>query len=173
MRLPYPFVLLAACLVVQARATEFKLPPTKSVASIDIAPAWKPEAIVRGVQAQTEDSTVYLSVEGTTDAGEMGKIIDESDAMLKTRKVVLSRTTRKDNKFDFNGLPAEELVYSGRDEDGPVTVSFTFVTVRNAAVVITYWASVDGDKKHRAEVSKILGSLKVIPVAGASTSTKP
>lgn len=173
MRTTLLFSLLTVCFTTRMYAAEFKLPPAKPVATIDIAAIWKPETIVRGVQAQTEDGTVYLSIEGTADAGEMGKIIDESDAMLKTRKVALSRTTRKDNKFSFNGLPAEEIVYSGRDEDGPVTVSFTFVTIREAAIVITYWASVDGDKKHHSEVSKILGSLKAVPVGGSLTPAKP
>ena len=172
MRTPFLLVLFTAVLTVCADAGEFKLPPGKPVATIDIDNAWRPEAITRGVQAQTEDGTVYLSIEGTTDAGEMGKIIDESDAMLKTRKVALSRGTRQDNKLKLNDLPAEELVYTGRDEDGPVKVSFTFVVIRDAAVVITYWASNDGDRKHHAEVDKILASLKpVAPAAGPAKGT--
>ena len=171
MRTPLLLVLFTVLCTTHANAVEFKLPPGKPIATIDINVAWKPEAVTRGVQAQSEDGTVYLSVEGTADAGEMGKIIDESDAMLKTHKVELSRLTRKDNKFKLNGLPAEELVYSGRDEDGPVTVSFTFVVIRECAVVITYWASIDGNKKHQAEVGKMLASLKA--VASPTTPTTP
>ena len=173
MRLTFLLPLIVVCVAARTHATDFKLPPAKAVATVDIPTTWKPEAIVRGVQAQSDDGTVYLSLEGTADVGEMGKIIDESDAMLKTRKVVLSRATRKDNKFNFNGLPAEELVYSGQDEDGPVTVSFTFVTIRDAAIVVTYWASVDGDKKHHAEVGKILGSFKGVAASGPPAPVKP
>ena len=36
----------------------------------------------------------------------------------------------------------------------PTMVSLTFVTIRKAAVVFTYWASVDGNKKHQAELGK-------------------
>ena len=166
-------VLCSLVLVGHAAAGEFKLPVGKPVATVEVPDAWQPEAIKRGVQAQTEDSTVYLSVEGTTDAADMSKIIDESDAMLKTRKVSLNRVSYKDNRYKLSDLPAEELAYTGRDEDGAVTVVFTFVTVGDGAVVFTYWASVEGDKKHRSELTKIMNSLKATPRAATSTGAKP
>ena len=75
MRTPFLLVLFTVLYATHANAVEFKLPPGKPIATIDINAAWKPEAVTRGVQAQSEDGTVYLSVEGTADAGEMGKII--------------------------------------------------------------------------------------------------
>lgn len=165
-----PLLILTA-LLDTATAKEFKLPAGKPVASVDLADTWKPQPIPRGVQAQTEDGEVYLSIEATSDVNEMGTIIDESDALLKSHKVVLARATRLDNKFKINDLPAEELVYTGRDEDGPVTVSFTFVTIRDAAVVFTYWASTEGNKQHRPELAKIFGSLK--PLVPPTAAAKP
>lgn len=143
-------------------AKEFKLPADKPVASIDIPDAWNPTAIQRGYQTQTADQEVYLSIETTSDEKEMSAIIDETDAMLKSHKVVLNKVNRKDNKFKVNGLPAEELLYNGKDEDGPTMVSITFVTIRKAAVVFTYWASVEGNKKHQDELGKILNSLRAL-----------
>ena len=84
----------------------------------------------------------------------MTAIIDETDAMLKTHKVNLNKINRKDNKFKINGLPAEELLYNGRDEDGPTMVSITFVTIHKSAVVFTYWASIEGNKEASGRTRK-------------------
>ena len=165
-------VLCSLVLIRHAAAGEFKLPAGKPVAIIEISSTWQPEAIKRGVQAQTADGTVYLSVEGTTDAQDMGKIIDESDAMLKTRKVNLNRASYKDSRYKLNDFPAEDLAYTGRDEDGALIVVFTFVTVGDGAVVFTYWASVEGEKKHRPELTKMMSSLKVVLPAATPAGAK-
>ena len=146
------------------RAKEFKLPAEKPVASIDIPDTWNPTVIQKGYQMQTVDQTVYLSVETTANPAEMTAVIDQTDALLKSHKVVLEKGRMKDNKFTLNGLPAEELLYNGHDEDGATLVSITFVTIHKSAVVLTYWASVDGNKKHQSELGKILNSLH--PFAG-------
>ena len=149
---------LAAC-VLPCQAKPFKLPAEKPLVSIDIPDAWNPVAIQRGYQTETNDKSVYLSVELTDNEKEMTTIIDETDAMLKSHKVDLNKVNRKDTRFKLNDFPAEEFLYLGRDEDGPTLVSITLVTVGKAAVVFTYWASVDGNSKHKEELGKILNSL--------------
>lgn len=143
-------------------AKEFRLPDGKPVAAITLPETWKPEVIEKGVQGQTADNSVYLCVETTTSEKEMATIIDDTFAMLKQHKVELDRTVKRENKFLINGLPADELLYDGKDEDGPTTVSMTFVNVGKTALVLTYWASVDGTKKHQPEVEKVLASIKAI-----------
>ena len=146
--------------VLPCQAKSYKLPGDKPVASIEIPDAWNPTAIQRGYQMETTDKSVYLALEFADNEKDTTAIIDESDAMLKEHKVDLNKINRKDNKFKVNDLPAEEIMYLGRDEEGPALVSFTFVTVGKAVVVFTYWASVDGNTKHRDELGKILNSLR-------------
>ncbi len=162
MKLPVCLLLALWGCVLPCQAKEFKLPTDKPVASIDIPDTWNPTAIQKGFQTQTADQSVYLSIEVAASPDEMTAVIDQTDAMLKSHKVVLDKAKMKDHKFTLGGLPAEELLYTGRDEDGPTLVSITFVTIRKAAVVFTYWASVDGSKKHQAELGKILKSLKPV-----------
>ena len=151
-----------AAFIFSCAAKEYKLPADKPTVAIDIPDAWTPTAIQRGYQTQTADQDVYLSIEMTSNEKEMTTIIDETDTMLKSHKVVLDKANRKDNKFKLNDLPAEEILYNGHDEDGPTMVSITFVTVRKSAVVFTYWASVEGNKKHQEELGKILNSLRLL-----------
>lgn len=169
MRILLPLVFLAIFgVAAPAPAKVFKLPPGAPLVSVDVPEDWKPDFITRGVQARTADNDVFLSVEATTDAREMGTIIDESDAMLKTRKVKLDRSSKRDTKFLVNNFPAEELRYIGFDDAGSVTVTFTFVTIRDTAVVITYVATEEGHKNHQAELGKIVDSVKALaPVTPA------
>lgn len=162
MKCPVYLLSVLLCCVSPCPAKEFKLPAEKPVASIDIPDAWSPAAIQKGYQMQTTDQAIYLSVETTATPTEMTAIIDQTDALLKSHKVVLNKPGMRDNKFTLNGLPAEELLYNGHDEDGPTMVSITFVTIGKAAVVFTYWASVEGNKKHQAELGKILNSLHAV-----------
>ncbi len=161
-KLPLALVLASLLAGSPAFAKTFKLPDDKPVVSLTIPDSWKPEEIDKGVQGQTEDSTVFLSAETTKSKEDMGTIIDETFAMLKEHKVVLDNDSKKENKFDINGLPADELLYSGKDEDGATSVSITFVTVNDTILVFTYWASPEGEKKHQKEIASLVQSVKAI-----------
>ena len=157
-----------------ASAKDFRLPVGKPTAMLTVTDDWRPEETPRGLQAQTKDGEVALTVAASADAKEMASIIDEADARLKARKVTLDRSTRQDHKFKINGLPAEELTYQGRDNAGPVIVVFTFVTVKDAALVFTYWATREGDQLHQTEVGAMFDSIKVLnPSTAASPAPKP
>ena len=162
MKLPSRVLLVWGLAALPCQAKPFKLPAAKPGATIDLPDGWNPVAIERGYQTETNDKSVYLSVEWTDNPQDMTAIIDETDAMLKGHKVELNKINRVDNKFKLNGLSAEELLYKGTDENGPALVSITFVTVGKSAVVFTYWASVDGNTKHKDELGKILNSLRPV-----------
>ena len=143
-------------------AKEFRLPDAKPVATINVPDSWKPVPIEKGVQGQTADNSVYLSVETTETSAGMSEIIDDTFAVLKEHEVDLDHHVKKENKFLINGLPADELLYDGKDEDGPTMVSITFVNIGKTTLVLTYWASTDGTKKHQAEVGKVLATIKAV-----------
>ena len=145
-----------------AVAKEYKLPDARPVATVNVPDTWNPQPIEKGVQGQTADNSVYLSVETTADEKAMNEIIDDTIQVLKEHKVELDHHVKKEHKFLINGLPADELLYDGKDEDGPTMVSITFVNVGKTTLVLTYWASADGTKKHETEVGKILASIKAV-----------
>ena len=153
-------VLFGLCSAVVAK--EFRLPDARPVATVNIPDSWKPVPIEKGVQGQTADNSVYLSVETTETAQGMSAIIDDTFAVLKEHGVDLDHHVKKENKFLINGLPADELLYDGKDEDGPTMVSITFVNIGKTTLVLTYWASTEGTKKHQSEVGKVLATVKAV-----------
>ena len=151
---------LAAGLVSPALAEDFKLPNKHPVVSVTFPDSWKPEEIDRGVQGQTPDTAVYLSVEASKSEKGMNEIIDGTFDMFKEHKVEIDKSSKKVNKMEIAGEPAEEMVFTGKDEDGPTVVSITTFTVGDSVVVISYWATAKLESKYSAVIGKIVNSIK-------------
>ena len=158
-----PVLLASAGLTLGASAfaKTMKLPNDEfAIASISFPSDWEPEEVTNGVAGQSPDSAVYLAAVAVgTEKGMEAELNDTFD-MLKEHKVDLDKDSKHDNKFELNGEEVEELIFHGKDEDGPCSVSISFVPVKNKIVVLTYWVASDKEKEHQAEVGKILQSLK-------------
>ena len=142
-------------------AKTFKLPNDEfSIASIDIPDSWKPKEVDRGVECQSSDDAVYMSIVAVGSEKGMSAEIDETFEMLKSRNVVLDEKTKKENKFKLGSLDATELLFQGKDEDGPTAVSIVFVPVKDKMVIITYWVETAKEKEHLKEVGTIVNTLK-------------
>lgn len=151
---------IATFISVSADAKTMKVPTEKPVATIEIPDSWKPEEIENGVAGLSSDSAVYLAAVAVDSEKGMNAEIEDTFSMLKEHNVVLDQSSKKENKFKVNGMDAEELLFQGKDEDGPAAVSITFVTIGDKIIVLTYWVSTNEEAKHQAEVGKIVNSLK-------------
>ena len=151
---------LAAGLVSPVLAETFKVPDKEPVVSVTFPASWKPEETDNGVQGQTEDSAVYLSVEASKSEKGMDEIIDGSFEMFKEHKVEIDKSSKKTNKMEIAGVPAEEMLFTGKDEDGPTVISITSLQVKDTVVIISYWATADKEKKYSAAIGKIVSSIK-------------
>ncbi len=148
-------------LAVPAEAKTFKLPNDDfAIASIDMPDNWKPKAVDTGVEGQSPDDAVYMSIVAVGSEKGMSAEIDDVFEMLKTHNVTLDDSTKKENKFKVGSFDANELLYQGKDEDGPAAVSITFVPIKDKLVIITYWVTTAKEKEHQQEVGKIVNSLK-------------
>jgi hypothetical protein len=144
-----------------ADAKTFKLPNDDfAIASIDMPDSWKPKEIDNGVAGQSADDAVYLSVVAVGSEKGMEAEIDDTFEMLKSHNVELDESTKKENKFKVGAFDATELLYQGKDEDGPAAISITFVPIKDKLIIMTYWVTTAKEKEHQAEVGKIVNSLK-------------
>lgn len=142
-------------------AKTFKLPNDDfAIASIDIPDSWKPAEFENGVSGQSADDAVYLSVAAVGSEKGMSAEIDDTFEMLKKHNVTLDDSSKKENKFKINGMDATELLFQGKDEDGPAAISITFVPIKDKLIIFTYWVTTSKEKEHQQEVGKIVNSLK-------------
>jgi hypothetical protein len=146
---------------VSADAKTFKLPNDDfAIASIDMPNSWKPKEIDNGVAGESADGAVYLSVVAVGSEKGMTAEIDDTFDMLKTHKVELDEATKKENKFKVGEFDATELLYQGKDEDGPAAISIVFVPIKDKLIIMTYWVTTAKEKEHLEEVGKVVNSLK-------------
>ena len=155
-------VTLTLSLVAPAVAEDFKMPEKKPVVSVTLPDSWKPEETDAGVQGQSPDGAVYLAVESSRSEKGVSEIIDSTFEMFKEHKVDVDKSTKKTNKLTIAGEEAEEMLYTGKDEDGPATISLTIFSVKDTVIVITYWASSDKVEKDNPAIVKIVKSIKAL-----------
>ena len=142
-------------------AKTLKLPNDEfPIASITFPDDWEPEEVTNGVAGQSPDTAVYLAAVAVGSEKGMKAELDDTFEFLKEHNVKLDKATKKENKFKLHDVEVEELIYHGEDEDGPTSVSISFVPVKDKIVVLTYWVTTEKETKHQEEVGKILRSLK-------------
>lgn len=121
---------------------------------------WDADEIDNGVAGESPDKAVYLAAVAVGNEKGMDAELDDTFEMLKEHKVTLDKDSKKENKFKLNGVEVEELIFHGKDEDGPCSISISFVPVKDKVVVLTYWVTTAKEEKHAAEVGKIVQSIK-------------
>jgi hypothetical protein len=161
MKLLLSLITVAFLTTLSAHAKTFKLPNDDfAIASIDMPDSWKPKEVENGVEGQSADDAVYMSIVAVGSEKGMNAELDDIFEMIKSRNVVLDDSTKKENKFKAGSFDATELLFQGKDEDGPAAISITFVPIKDKMVIMTYWVTTAKEKEHQAEVGKIVNSLK-------------
>lgn len=154
---------IAALSLVSVEAKTVKLPTDDgAVASITFPADWDVEEMEGGYGGDSPDDHVYLAAVVVKDETNMNSQIDDTFEMLKEHNVELDTESKKENKFKINGMEATELLFQGKDEDGPCGVSISFIPMKNHLVILTYWVTTAEEAKHQATVGKIVNSLKAL-----------
>jgi hypothetical protein len=154
-------IAIALLTTIPVDAKTFKLPNDDfAIASIDMPDSWKPQVYDNGISGQSADDAVYLSVVAVGSEKGMEGEIEDTFEMLKKHNVTLDESTKKENKFKVGALDATELLYQGKDEDGPAAISICFVPIKDKLIIFTYWVTTAKEKEHLQEVGKIVNSLK-------------
>ncbi len=156
-------LLACALLATSASAGTFKVPNDDfGIASVSIPDSWKPEAIDRGVQANSPDSEIYIAVEAVGSDKGIDSAIDETEKMLKENKVTIDESSQSKSTFKVAGVEATELDYKGKQDGEAQTVAIVLVPLKGKLVIMTYWATAAKEKAHEVEIGKIVNSLKAL-----------
>jgi len=157
----FTVITISTLLAIPAFAKAFKLPNDEfAIASISFPSDWEPEEITNGVAGESPDTAVYLAAVAVGSEKGMKAEIDDTFDFLKEHEVELDKPSQKENKFELNGTEVNELIFKGKDADGPCTVSISFVPMKDKLVILTYWVTTAKAKDHLEEVGKIVKSLK-------------
>ena len=154
----------AACagllLVGSVLAKPVTVVPGDKPVTADIPASWKVSEIKRGVQAKTADEEVYVWFESYRPT-QLEKMLVEHNAYYKDQGVTITGSAKTSEK-EYPGYFLKFSEYPATYEGGPTVLRYISVVPKTAEMrhlLVSYWASPEGDKEYDAEVSKIMQSL--------------
>jgi hypothetical protein len=143
-------------------AETLKFPSDAPLAQITIPDAWGPEETETGIQATSDDSAIYLSID-VADEKTTDKVIDDAIEFLGTNGVTIDASTQKQSEDTFNGMKMSNFDWSGKDKDGPASIGLSLVSPKaGKLLVITYWGTKGEQEKHGKDLMAIINSLKPV-----------
>ncbi|HTO31074.1 MAG TPA: histidine kinase [Pararhizobium sp.] len=152
--------LFAAFLPTASYAADLSFPNDEPVASISIPDSWSPTVTDDGIEANAGDDAIYLAIDVTDEEGTQ-EVIDGCVEYLKTSGVTVDLATQKESSGELNGMKATSLDWDGKDNDGDVSISLTFVSPKPGKIlVITYWGTKGMQEQHGPELQQMIASLK-------------
>jgi predicted Zn-dependent protease len=154
--------LILSAFVAAATAGEYKLPKDEPVVSFTIPAKWKIEKSDESISATSADDEILVSFE-INDGDSLEGAIEESLGFLKKNKVKIDKDSQKKQEMTVRGMEVVNFDWKGTDEDGPTKISLTIMGItKGKALVLLYWASPEGEKKHAADHKTIQDSIKPI-----------
>ena len=146
-----------------AEAATLKFPSDAPIASVTIPDSWAPKETDSGIDATSDDSAIYFSID-VADEKSTDKVVSDAIDFLTKSGVKIDPATQKDEgDSTINGMKMSTLGWQGTDNDGAVDVELAFLSpAPGKLLVVTYWGSKDTGSKHDKELTGILSSL--VPV---------
>lgn len=141
-------------------AKVFELPDANPAITVDLPSSWKPSETDNGVEATSPDGETYIAVETAT-AKSMETLIDDDIDFLTKSGVTIDRSSQQTQDSTVNGMKVSFLHWTGKDKDGPTSVTLgIFGVSQNLIALLTAWSSPAGDKTNGGALDGILGSIK-------------
>ena len=141
-------------------AGTYSIGPGDGFATLILPNAWHVTATDRGLQAQTRDDEVYIWAEAYTE-GSLDEVSQEHQKYYDDQGVVVTgKPQTKDGTV--NGVPARFLNLPATWQGKKTILQYVFLDPgpnRKWKLMLSEWASPEGDKKYDADTNDILNSV--------------
>ena len=135
---------LSCLITVPVFAKTYELPDANPAVTVTLPNAWKPSEVENGATAKG-----------------MEALIDEDIKFLTDQGVVIDKSTQQVHDTKQNGMDVSFLRWSGKDKDGPTSVTLGIYGVSgNLVLLVTAWSSPAGEKLYDKQLSDIVSSIK-------------
>ncbi len=152
--------LLALALPAMAQAKTYPIPDEDPIATVSLPDSWEVDDLDDGIEVTSKDELVYVAIEAA-DLVDVKAATVEAFKFFDEKGITIDKDSQKESDFTVNGLKGFELGFKGKDSDGPTNVSVSVITVSEKNVLmITYWASDEGEKNNADGLSKIINSIQ-------------
>jgi hypothetical protein len=151
---------LLACLAGEVAARQINLPSRAPIVGIDVPAAWKTSPTARGVEVRSPDEEVFFWLETYRPADEAAVRKEHVDyfagqGVTPAGDPRVSRYEEGAMKVQATDLPA---TWQGK----PTVLRYLAIDAGlpdGRMVLLSYWASPEGDSKHASAFKAVLNSL--------------
>ena len=152
---------LCAVLVTPAFSETHKVPADDPIATIQIPNKWQSKEVGEGVEANSPDGALHFLVL-PVEANKIAESMGEAMRYLRNRDgITVKSESLKQEKGNLRGMETRNVSWQGKDMKGDVKIRFTIVSIaEKQPLLVAYWGSPEAEKKHEAELNKILQSIK-------------
>lgn len=153
--------LLMSIVATAASALTVTLTAKDPIVTIDFPSKWKVDEIKRGVEAKSPDEEVYLWFEIFAPA-EYDALVNEHKTYFDKQGVKITGEAKVFNNEE-NGVHVKFTDFPSTWKGAPTVlryVAFDLGLPSQKQVLMSYWASPEGDKKHDAAMRALLKSIK-------------
>lgn len=154
------FLILAPHAELSARTVE--IAPREPVAQIDLPDSWKVRRKDRGIEAKSGDEEVWLWFE-TIEAADRAKEFRDYEASFREMGVTLKSPTPVERDISSNGVTITSYEFDALWKGEPTVLRymlFDFNLPSKKLVLMSYWASPDGDRHHDGAMSLVMKQLR-------------
>lgn len=135
--------------------------PGDEPVTVEVPSSWVSSEIKRGVEISTPDEEVMLWIESYIPA-QFEKVLAEHNAYFKEQGVTITGEPEQEAK-DFATYAVKFSTYPATYEGEKTVIRYISVGPKDESkrrILLSYWATTDGDKDYDADTSKIIASLK-------------
>lgn len=143
-----------------ANAGALSITDVNPVAVVTIPDTWASSKIARGIEIKTPDDEIYLWFE-LVPPGEIDALQKEHNGYFDKEGVTITGSSET-VKHEVKGKAWSFSELKARSRDGDSIIRYIAINPNVASgkiIMMTYWASLDGHKKHDEAMKKIMDSL--------------
>lgn len=154
------FTVVAMIAAAPALAGPLTLTAADPVATVTIPDEWTGRKITRGLEIKTPDEEVYLWFELIA-PGEIDSVQKEHNTYFEKEGVTVTGASET-KKAEVNGRAWSFTELAATNKDGPSIIRYVAINPNLASgkiIMMTYWASPEGDKTHDAAMTKLIEGI--------------
>lgn len=143
-------------------AKVYSIPGTDAIATVNVPSEWEPSEIDNGIEMNSPDGEVYVSIEAVK-ADKISSAIADSVKVLGDQGLVLDQASQKTHDVEANGMKIHVFEYDGKDDDGPTEFAISLIETRvpEQYVMFTARASKEAQKTNDAAMGTIMQSIQL------------
>ena len=136
-----------------------QLPEKDPIATVTIPDGWKTVRSRKGIEIVSADLQVRLEIAAA--GAKVAEAISEELRNIKGRGVAIDAQSRKQTEATVDGRRRIGISWEAKNKRGPMRVVATLVTLaKHKHVLLVYYASLVAEKKHEADMTLIIQSVK-------------